>query len=256
MHIDVVGLIPAAGHANRLAPLPFSKELYPIRLTQMEAGAERPKVACQYLLDKMRRADITKAYIVIREGKWDIPAYLLGGSAVNIDLGYLVVTPTAGPPYTLDAAYPFVRDAVVAFGFPDILFDGEDAFRQLLSHQALNEADIVLGLVPADRPEEMDMVEVDKEGRVTELLIKPRQTQLRYSWDVAVWTPVFTKFLHEYVTAHRATAALQPELSVGGVIQVAIRQKLAVKGIQVSAEPYLDIGTSQGLAKALKRYGR
>jgi glucose-1-phosphate thymidylyltransferase len=251
---EVVGLLPAAGQGNRIAPLPCSKEIYPVGYRLVTAEREtRPKVACHYLLEKMRLADITKAYIVIREGKWDIPAYLCDGSMLDMHLAYLIVGPTAGPPYTLDEAYPFVRDVVVAFGFPDILFEGDKAFGQLLSQQAVHDADIVLGLFPADRPEKMDMIELGENGRVTDLVIQPRQTQLQYSWDAAVWTPAFTEFMHSYL-AQKTAAASHSEFSVGHVIQAAIRDGLKVEGVPVSDKPYLDIGTPEGLTKAIKRY--
>jgi glucose-1-phosphate thymidylyltransferase len=169
-------------------------------------------------------------------------------------LAYLVVGPTPGPPYTLDEAYPFVRDAVVAFGFPDILFKGDGAFRRLLVQQAINGADIVLGLFPADHPEKMDMVEVDESRRVTELVIQPRQTRLEYSWDVAIWSPAFTEFMHRYLVAQKGAASNAPEFSVGHVIQAAIRDRLKVEGVLVSDEPYSDIGTPEGLAKAINRF--
>jgi glucose-1-phosphate thymidylyltransferase len=253
---EVLGLIPAAGQATRIAPLPCSKEIYPIGLTLLdEDRVSRPKVACHYLLEKMRAAGITKTYIVLREGKWDIPTYLLDGWMFQMHLAYLMIERSFGVPYTLDQAYPFVRDAVVAFGFPDILFNGNDAFRQLLTEQKTSAADILLGLFPASRPETMDMVDLDENGRVREIVIKPRDTQLQYSWDIAIWTPTFTEFLHQYLARHKASAALSPELSVGEVIQAAIRQNLRVNGLQVSEEPYLDIGTPHGLGEALRRYG-
>ncbi|HZA52669.1 MAG TPA: sugar phosphate nucleotidyltransferase [Candidatus Udaeobacter sp.] len=253
--LQIIGVLPAAGQATRIAPLPCSKELYPIGSRLIVDGREqRPKVACHYLLEKMRLADITKAYIIIREGKWDIPAYLRDGALLGMHLGYFIVGPTSGPPYTLDEAYPFVRDSVIAFGFPDIVFEGDNAFRQLLSQQALSDADIVLGLFPADRPEKMDVVELGKNGRVTDLVIQPHQTRLQYSWDVAVWTPRFTEFLHSYLAAQKTVAPSHAELSVGHVIQAAIRDGLRVEGVPVSDEPYLDIGTPEGLTKAIKRY--
>ena len=252
---EVLGLIPAAGHATRLAPLPFSKELYPIGWKRGADGNEqRPKVACHYLLEKMRRADITKAYIVVREGKWDIPAYLRDGSMLGMHLGYCVVGATSGPPYTLDEAYPFVRHSVVAFGFPDILFEGDDAFCELLSQQARGHADIVLGVFPADRPQKMDMVEITEDGRVTNLLIQPRETQLQYSWDVAVWTPAFTEFMHAYLAAKKKFATTPSELSVGHVIQAAISDGVRTQAVTVSAKPYCDIGTPEGLTQALGRF--
>ncbi|MGH7410208.1 MAG: dTDP-glucose pyrophosphorylase, partial [Candidatus Methylomirabilis sp.] len=63
---DVIGLLPAGGEARRLAPLPCSKELYPLGFRSVDEGRSlRPKVACHYLLEKMRAAGITRAYIVL-----------------------------------------------------------------------------------------------------------------------------------------------------------------------------------------------
>lgn len=251
----IIGLLPAAGQATRLSPLPCSKELYPIGSWWVaEAGDKRPKVACHYLLEKMRLADITQAYIVIREGKWDIPGYFRDGSILGMHLAYLVVGATPGPPYTLDEAYPFARDAIVAFGFPDILFTGDGAFSRLLAQQEVNAADIVLGLFRADHPEKMDMVEVDVGRRVTGLVIQPRQTRLEYSWDIAIWSPAFTEFMHRYLTRQKAAASSPPELSVGHLIQAAVRDGMLVEGVVVSDEPYFDIGTPEGLAKAINRF--
>ncbi len=72
---DVIGLLPARGEARRLAPLPCSKELYLVGFRSVDEGRSlRPKVACHYLLEKMRAAEITRAYIVLCDGNWDIPA--------------------------------------------------------------------------------------------------------------------------------------------------------------------------------------
>jgi glucose-1-phosphate thymidylyltransferase len=100
----------------------------------------------------------------------------------------------------------------------------------------------------------MDMVEVSESGQVTDLVIQPSRTQLRYSWDAAVWTPRFTEFMHSYLAAQKTAVPSHPELSVGHVIQAAIRAGLKVDGVAVSNEPYLDIGTPEGLAKALRRF--
>jgi glucose-1-phosphate thymidylyltransferase len=61
---EVIGLIPAAGQATRIAPLPCSKELYSVGFSSMNSGQDlRPKVVCHYLLEKMRLAGIHKIYI-------------------------------------------------------------------------------------------------------------------------------------------------------------------------------------------------
>jgi glucose-1-phosphate thymidylyltransferase len=252
---EVVGLIPAGGLASRIAPLPFSKEVYPIGFGDVEGkeGA-RPKVACHYLLEKMRLAGINKAYIVLRVGKWDIPSYFRDGALVDMHLAYLSLGSSFGAPYTLDQAYPFVQHSIVAFGFPDIVFHGDDVFAQLLARQADTQACATLGLFPAEQPQKVDMVDWQDDGEVREIVAKPHLTRLSHSWCIAVWTPAFSQFLHEYVAAHKSTAETEPEASVGAVIQAAIEAGLRVQAVPVSGKGYLDIGTPEGLVRAMKYY--
>jgi glucose-1-phosphate thymidylyltransferase len=249
----IIGLIPAAGYATRLGPLPCSKEILPIGTCDTPDGPQ-PKVVSHYLLEKMRRAGITEAIIILREGKWDIPAHYKDGALVDMRLAYLAVPPTPGPPYTLDYAYPFVRDRLVALGFPDILFEPADGFVRLLEHQARTQAEVVLGLFPADRPETMDVVAVNGEGRVEQIVVKPAHTTLRQTWGIAVWTPAFTEFLHDRLA--QGTALPQPtELHVGNLIQAAIEAGIRVEALAVSERPFLDIGVPEHLAKA-RAYSR
>jgi glucose-1-phosphate thymidylyltransferase len=261
MHREVIGLLPAGGQATRIAPLPCSKELYPIGFRPVgEDCSLRPKVVCHYLLEKMRLADITKAYIVLREGKWDIPAYD-DGAMLQMHLAYLTIRQSLGVPYTLDQAYPFVQDAVVAFGFPDILFQPDDAFTQLLARQAATKADVVLGLFPTDQPQKWDMADVDSEGQIHAIAIKPPQTHLRYAWSIAVWTPTFSHFMHEYLVSMRKSDGQgdllleQRELVVGDVLRAAIHEKLPVEGIIFPAGACLDIGTPEDLMQAVRNMG-
>ena len=262
---EVIGLIPAAGQATRIAPLPCSKELYPIGFRLVDQGRSlRPKAVCHYLLEKMRLAGITRAYIVLRPGKWDIPAYLGDGTMLNMHLAYLMMRLPYGAPYTLDQAYPFVQDALVVVGFPDILFQPDDAFMQLLSHQTTTHADAVLGLFPAAQPQKMDMVDLGNDGKVRRIVIKPAQTHLRYTWFIAVWTPAFTRFMHEYLAAilpgnerdPAATNALaRRELFVGDVIQAAILNDFQVESVLFPDGTYIDIGTPDDLVKAVQNTG-
>jgi glucose-1-phosphate thymidylyltransferase len=219
----------------------------------------RPKVVCHYLLEKMQLAGISRAYIVLRKGKWDIPAYLGDGTMLDMHLAYLMMRLPFGTPYTLDQAYPFVQDALVALGFPDIIYQPDDAFVHLLTRQAATNADVVLGLFPTDQPHTADMVDLGDNGQIRRIVIKPRQTDLRYTWILAVWTPTFTRFMHEYLAT--AQTESQPhdigdgsqrrELFVGDVIQAALEAGLEVEKVLFLKGSYLDIGTPSNLVKAL-----
>jgi glucose-1-phosphate thymidylyltransferase len=200
----------------------------------------------------MRGAGITEIYMVLKEGKWDIPSYFRDGAIADVHLAYLTLGLPFGTPYTLDQAYPFVWQRNVALGFADILFHVEDAYKRLFDKLTRGASDVVLGLFPADRPEKVDMVELDAHGKITGIVIKPTRTDLHYTWGVAVWNPSFTAFMHEFLQKRRAAAAEQPELYVGDVFQASIIEGLRVQGEQISDEPYLDIGTPEDLLRALQ----
>jgi len=261
---EVIGLLPAGGQATRIAPLPCSKELYPVGFRPVNGGRSlRPKTVSHYLLEKMRLAGVTKAYIVLRKEKWDIPAYLGDGAMLDMHLAYLMMRVPFGAPYTLDQAYPFVQDALVAFGFPDIIFEPDDAFVQLRARQITTNADVVLGLFLTHQPQQMDMVDLDDNGRVRRIVIKPAQTDLCYTWIIAVWTPVFTRFMHEYLAAVPRVGPdnsgnhvpEQRELYVGDVIQAAIRNGLQVQAVLFPDNTCLDIGTPDNLVNIVRNVG-
>jgi glucose-1-phosphate thymidylyltransferase len=263
---EVVGLIPAAGMAKRLQPFPCSKEVYPVGFVLDEkTGLPRPKVAAQYLLEKFRAAGITKAYLVIKDGKWDIPNYFRDGSFLGMSLAYIVIPGSLGPPDTLDRAYPFIEAKRVAFGFPDILFGPGDAYARLIAQQERTGADVVLGLHEIEDPRVWDMVECCEDGRVRDLVMKPASTTLTHGWCCAVWAPRFSEFLHRFLRADEtrynldrlASKANDPggDLAVGVVLQAALKAGLSIQSVKFPGERYLDIGTPENLVKAVWEFG-
>ncbi len=262
---EVVGLIPAAGMATRLQPFPCSKEVYPVGFARDEkSGLPRPKVAAQYLLEKFSAAGITKAFLVIKDGKWDIPNYFREGNLVGLSLAYLVIAGSLGPPDTLDRAFPFIEQNRVAFGFPDILFGPDDAYVRLIARQEQTGADVVLGLHEIEDPRVWDMVDSDAAGRVLDLVMKPASTKLTHGWCCAVWTPTFTDFLHSFLRSEEtsrnldrlASKANDPggDLAMGVVLHAALKAGLSIQSVKFPSERYLDIGTPENLAKAVARF--
>jgi glucose-1-phosphate thymidylyltransferase len=245
---EVVGLVPMAGRATRLGPLPCSKEIYPVTLSRGAAGLW-PKVASHFLLERMRQAEIVKAYLILREGKWDIPAYYGDGKELlNLNLAYLMARLPYGPPFSLDAAYPFVRDAIVALGFPDILFDPQDGYRQLLDRQAQTSADVVLGVFTIPDPLVCDPLELDDEGRVRQFFVHQRIPHLNKTWIMAVWTPVMSRFMHDYLREYlEIQEAPVAEISVGHVLHAAVNAGLVVQTVPFADGRFLDVGTPDGL---------
>lgn len=244
---DLVGLIPAAGYANRVAGLPCSKEIYPIIHPDGDST-----VVSFYLMESLKHAGVEQVYVILREGKWDIPEYYKNGSKADLPLAHIVTEATPGVPFTLDKAYPFIRSKKVLFGFPDILFKPKNAFVSLLEKQKATEADLVLGLFKAENPQKMDMVDRDTEQeRVKDIIIKPEHTSLTYTWILAVWTSSFTHFLHKYVEANSDThhSPDGKELHVGDIFREAIQAEIRSAYVEFDEGVFIDIGTPEDLAK-------
>ncbi len=258
---EVVGLIPAAGRADRLGALPCSKEIFPLGFRADAGGIERPRPVCGRLLESLARAGVSRAYILLRKGKWDVPALLGDGVELGLPLAYLALEPTASVPETLDRAYPFIAEATVALGFPDIVVEPGDAYRPLLRRLRLTDAAVVLGLFPTDQSWKADMVELDDRRpgpptqKVRRIVIKQAETALRFTWSIAVWGPEFSRYLHDFVADGRAGNTGNPgETYVGDVIQAAIDDGMTVLGERFEDGSFLDVGTPEDLRLAAARF--
>jgi glucose-1-phosphate thymidylyltransferase len=249
--LDIVGIIPAAGCASRISPIPCSKEIYPIGI-QKAGGKRKIKVASSDLVESFSLAGAHQVYMIIRKGKWDIPQYLGLGEPANT-LAYIVTDPTEGTHQTIDLAYPFVKDKLVLLGFPDILFKPRNAHELLIEKQTQTDADVVLGLFKTDNHKKADMVEIDEQGRLRDIVIKPEETTLTDTWAVAVWTPAFTEYLHDFVgnKMKSGSKSLNREIFIGDVILQAHKEGMLVETVSFLDGKFIDIGTLPELERVL-----
>jgi len=260
--MDIVGLVPVGGQANRLQPIPGSKALLPVGYRNMPDGSVRPKPVSLYLLDKYKLAGASRTYFILRKGKWDIPEYYGCGSAVDINmhLAYLIIEIPYGTPYSLDQAYPFIKNDIVLLGFPDIMIGPDTLYKELLAEMDRSGADIVVGLYEVQSQQQArgtDMVDWDIDGKIRHIHIKPKSTTLRHAWVNAVWKPRFSEFMHEHLAEDFLLRQHDPqmkEIYVGRIVQAAVEAGLHVQAYLFPQHTFLDIGTPEGWAYAYKNY--
>ena len=235
---DVVGLVPAAGRGKRIAPLPCSKELYPIGFRPDARGDLRPEVASSHLLEKFRRAGITRAVVILRDGKWDIPAYFGDGRAAGLNLAYVVIQgsirslPTrstepipSSPARRWLSAFPTFCSAPTMCSsgcsstcIAPMLISSSGATRRMTSANWICWTSTTT-------------------GGFARFHLKPQTSALRFSWICAVWSASFSQFMHDYVGRERASTGRegpayhgidpQGDLPVGAVIRAAIEKGLS-----------------------------
>ena len=257
---DVVALIPAAGSGTRIAPIPGSKEVFPIGFANVEGDKPEVKVVSQYLFDLMVAGGVGQGIVVLRDGKWDIPAYFGEGEPAGMKLSYVVVGQTLGPPDTLDRAYAFVRHNVVAFGFPDIMLGPPDVFDQLLTRMDAGGVDVVLGLYDVLDPGHSDIVELDEEDHVLDIHLKDATSILPHCWGCAVWGPAFTEFMHDAVREHRNNTAgsfgtidAGGDLPMGLLFKQAVEANLKVVGVPFEGQRWTDVGSPRSLLRMAEK---
>ena len=249
----ISGIIPAAGYATRLGKLPFSKELFPVSVDKKKIG-----VVSDHLINAMSVAGIDQLHFVIRDGKWDIPSFF--GSKIDnkLPVCYHIAEVDYGVPFTVNQAYPFIKDHIILLGFPDILFQPTNAFKKLVEELNQSKAAIVLGVFPISKPEKWDMVELDSNNRIRKIVIKPTTGEYNYGWVMAAWKPEFSDFLNDFVTETIAnntpTELTVKELHFGDAIISAMESGLKVQGIVFEEGKCLDTGTPDEM-NAAKKFG-
>lgn len=251
----VVGVVPAAGRAERLGWLPCSKELLPLLRSPGE-----PEPVCYGVLRAMARAGVERVYVPIRSGKWDVPGHLRRGEALGLALSYLVIEDSPSPAHSIDAAYPFTRNSIVALGFPDVLLGVEDPFRALLDRWHEPECEVVLGLFPPSTDYRTERVTVGEGGRVVAIDPVPAEEDDRPTWTLAVWGTAFSYHLHEAVESWNLAASVAAEtdgeapkeLVLGNVFRSALDRGIEIASVQVSEEPFMDVGDPERLMTAMR----
>jgi glucose-1-phosphate thymidylyltransferase len=166
MDSKVVGVVPAAGRALRLQPLPCSKEV-------LRVGG-RPVL--DYLVERMRAAPCDELRVVTRPDKQDVVDRA-------VELGAIVVE--GHPPSVADSLLlgmeGLARDDVVLFGFPDSLWEPVDGFARLLT--ALGEEhEVVLGLFSTRDLERSDVVVLEGPDGAAEIHVKPTRPPSDLVW--------------------------------------------------------------------------
>jgi len=236
----MIGLFPAAGRATRLGlPAGQSKEV-------LEISSGRFAGDC--LLNAYAEAKLDAAVVMHRQVKTDIAEHYKTHPIEGLPIRYHMVPPTPSTLHTLGAALDHIPREAVALGFPDIQFNAPDAFVQLRRALENSTAEIVLGLFDTDRPDKVDMVDTDDDGKVREIIIKPTHTELTSSWVLAVWRPRFTTWLRENLARLEKNHA--GELYVGHALQAVMAEGWEVQSLYFEGAKLLDIGTPEDLQRA------
>lgn len=223
---DIVGVVPAAGHATRLQPLEGSKEVLPV-------GG---KPVMDYLVERMRKGGCTRLRVVTRADKTDVIAHSL-----ELDAELVLAEPASVSESLSAGMQGLAPDHIVLIGFPDTIWEPQDAY-QVLVRAVKDGCDAALGLfrIRASDLSRSDVVTLDDGGRVVAVDVKPARPSADWVWGCAA-------------ARVSAMGGLPRVEWPGGYFDQLCAEGRDVRGFPLSDE-WLDIGTKDALVEATARY--
>ena len=220
--MEIVGVIPAAGHGTRVQPLDCSKEVYPIR--------GRPVM--DYLVDRMRVGGSTQLRVVTRPEKEDVIAH-----AEELDAEVVLGSPASVSESFLAGMQGLAEGDIVLIGFPDTLWEPEDGYRPLV-RAVRDGCDVALGLfrINASELSRSDVVVFEEDGRIVRIDVKPAEPPSEWIWGCAA-------------ARVRTLAGLGRAEWPGGYFDLLRGKGRDVRGFPLS-DVWLDVGTKEALGQA------
>jgi NDP-sugar pyrophosphorylase family protein len=218
--VAIVGVLPAAGYATRLQPLPCSKEILRIH--------GRPVL--DYVVERMHVAGCDEIRVVTRPEKHDLIAYVEQVGAT------VVLARPATPSESFAAGMREVApDDIVLIGWPDTLWEPKDGYVPLVAAVERGH-EIALGLFSTADLERSDVVSFDESGRVSGIHIKPSDPPSGWIWGCAV-------------ARRRSLEGIEEEEWPGSYFDARLQAGLDIHAVRLS-DAWLDIGTKDALEQA------
>lgn len=233
--MGVVGIIPAAGRANRMGNIP--KFLLPIPAV----GQFVPnRTVLADLLTRMQINTLLDRLIMPVAGDW--------WDAARKKLPEWAFVTSAPEHPTMNSTLLSLRTAAgeddVAFGMPDTYWQDNTVYPTLL--RMLDDGADVAVAVWRARPgqhQKLGMVAFDGNDHVLDVVDKPTETALTYGWGALAWKAKFWDYL-------------QPaDPHVGYAIMPAVNAGLKVR-VHVCAGDYWDLGTPEEYFDLIKAMWR
>lgn len=233
----IYGILPMAGRGQRLQPIGFSKELYPV------VHKNKHYAIADFSIRAMERAGVDEIKLVVNPDKLDIAKYY---SNYHKKLSIYFYSSRSLPESCLYPIESLHDEDICLFGLPDTLFAPSIGYQKIVTSLKIKEVGICLGLFQVSDASKYDSVKFDKNMRVIEVRVKKKPPCSNYVWGIwgaKVWA---LKKLKKEINNQKR----QGERLLGvGFNKVA--QKKIVKVIcNIIGNDYFDIGTIDAVIQA------
>jgi dTDP-glucose pyrophosphorylase len=208
--------------------------------TRLDGNVERPRAVCEYLLERMLTAGVTRVCFVISPAKTDIVSYF-GGKIGEASICYAVQQNPNGLCDALFSSLPFIApDDEVLIGLPDTVWFPIEGF------EFLPDGQFSFLLFPVAKPELFDAVITDDMGFVEEIQVKKQGADSEWVWGAFKLTGEhFAELYRLWIDRRRS------DQYIGTLVNAYLANGGTAIGVK-RGEVYVDVGTLHGYREAVR----
>jgi glucose-1-phosphate thymidylyltransferase len=240
--LEIVGVLPAAGLGSRLHPFYYPKELLTIAYEAQADGGVQPVLATEFGLRALAAAGARRCVVIIADWKLEIVRCLPSDDPRLPRLAYVKQGAPTGSADAVGCILDWIVGASACLVLPDTVFRPVDAVTRICDALRGSGADLVLGVFPTTKPEQLGPVTLGPQGRVLEVVEKPARPAVANTWGMAAWRPTFSNLFAEL----RRDPHRRPN-SIGEVFNEAVKAGLDVRAVEFADGSYFDLGTADNL---------
>ena len=234
-----IGVILAGGKGTRLAPLTraIPKELLGVGGIPI----------IDYSINQMKRAGITKIFIVVGYRKESVVNYIGSGERYGVNIAYIYQEEQKGPADAVLCVEPFINDTFCVM-FGDDYLEPDNALKRLIDYHLKHIGAGTIGVILTRDPRSTSIVKVDESNHIFSIVEKP---ELIFGAELGSnGTHIFEPIVFNYI--RKTPFGLHNETYLSDTIKIMINDNCIIYAFK-NADLHFDIGTEERYLKANAR---
>ncbi|MBC7130992.1 NTP transferase domain-containing protein [Candidatus Bathyarchaeota archaeon] len=233
-------VVLAAGEGIRLRPLTETRPKHMIKV----AG----KPILEHCLEVIKKCGISEIIIVVNYMADKIRGYFSSGEKLGVKIEYAYQKSILGTGNAVAAAEAYIDgDFLLVYG--DLLFT-EEALKKVIEIHEKAKPEATMAVVQVDKPEEFGVVDVNAEGKVHNIIEKPRKEEAPSNLaNAGIY--IFSNEIFGKVKKIKASS--RGEWEITDAINLMVKDNATVLAVEILREEWFDIGRPWDLLEANQR---